>query len=227
MEAPFTRIVIGVDPPAAGGTCGIVVCARDSEGRAHVLADHSVTGRTPEGWSRAVADAARIWSEAPLPLWERGWGEGSARECARRGAREEQPGSPRRVYPDRLRATRTARNECEKRPHPIPILIVAEQNQGGRMVEAILRTADPKLRVRPVTATLSKAERAAPVAMLFEAGKVVLHGRFPELEAELCGIIAGAPYEGPGKSPDRADAMVWALTELMLGVQREPRVRAL
>jgi len=218
----FTRIVIGVDPPAAGGTCGIIVCARDSEGRAHVLADHSVTGRTPEGWSRAVADAARIWSMVP------GEGRGPGPEGARQPSPEEDdPGSPRRVYPDRLRGSRSAGNEGKKRSHPIPILIVAEQNQGGRMVEAILHTADPKLRVRPVTATLSKAERAAPVAMLFEAGKVVLHGRFPELEAELCGIIAGADYEGPGKSPDRADAMVWALTELMLGVQREPRVRAL
>ena len=73
-----------------------------------------------------------------------------------------------------------------------------------------------------------KADRAAPVAMLFEAGKVTLHGRFPELEAELCGMIADGGYEGPGASPDRADAMVWALTELMLTRERAPpRVRTL
>ena len=58
----------------------------------------------------------------------------------------------------------------------------------------------------------------------FEAGRVVLHGRFPALEAELLGMIAGRDYEpvwsggpgGPGVSPDRADALVWGLTELML-----------
>jgi phage terminase large subunit-like protein len=67
-----------------------------------------------------------------------------------------------------------------------------------------------------------KAERAAPVAMLFEAGRVVLHGRFPELEAELLGMIAGGDYGGPRVSPDRADAMVWGLTELMLMPARSP-----
>ena len=90
------------------------------------------------------------------------------------------------------------------------------------MVKAVLHTADPNLRVKLVTATVGKAERAAPVAMLFEAGKVVLHGRFPELEAELLGMIAGGDYEGPGVSPDRADAMVWGLTELMLTPERAP-----
>lgn len=96
------------------------------------------------------------------------------------------------------------------------------------MVQAVLHTADPSLKVKPVTATVGKAERAAPVAMLFEAGKVTLHGRFPELEAELCGMIAGGGYEGPGTSPDRADAMVWSLTELMLELEPAlPRVRRL
>lgn len=95
------------------------------------------------------------------------------------------------------------------------------------MVKAVLRTADPNLRVKLVTATVGKAERAAPVAMLFEAGRVVLHGRFPELEAELLGMIAGGEYEGPGVSPDRADAMVWGLTELMLGPEpAPPRIRS-
>nr|WP_294168333.1 terminase family protein [uncultured Sphingomonas sp.] len=66
--ARLARIVIGVDPPAGGGTCGIVVCALDPEGIGHVLADHSVTGRSPEGWARAVADAAAVWqAEAARP----------------------------------------------------------------------------------------------------------------------------------------------------------------
>lgn len=54
---------------------------------------------------------------------------------------------------------------------------------------------------------------------------MLLHGRFDALEKELLGLVAGEPYRGPGKSPDRADAMVWGITELMLGKPRaEPRV---
>jgi phage terminase large subunit-like protein len=68
--------------------------------------------------------------------------------------------------------------------------------------------------VELVHASVGKSARAEPVAMLFESGRVRLHGRFPELERELCGLIAGGGYEGPGTSPDRADAMVWALTKL-------------
>ncbi|HYG31045.1 MAG TPA: hypothetical protein VD887_12640 [Allosphingosinicella sp.] len=97
---------------------------------------------------------------------------------------------------------------------------VAESNQGGEMVKSVLRTADPDLHVKLVAARHGKSERASPVAILFEAGKVVLHGRFPKLEAQLCGMIAGGGYEGPGMGPDRADAMVWGLTELMLTNER-------
>ncbi len=100
--------------------------------------------------------------------------------------------------------------------------VVAETNQGGNMVESVLRGADAKLRVTPVHASISKSDRAMPIAMRFEAGKVRLCGRFEELEAQLCGMIAGGGYEGPGRSPDRADAMVWALTELMLGKEPAP-----
>ena len=59
---------------------------------------------------------------------------------------------------------------------------------------------------------------------MFEAGKVRLHRHFRELEAPLLGLIAGGKYEGPGDSPDRADAMVWGVTELMLVKRAEPRV---
>ena len=60
--------------------------------------------------------------------------------------------------------------------------------------------------------------------MRFEAGKARFAGCFPALEDELCGITHGGGYEGPGRSPDRADAMVWALTELFRP-QPEPRIR--
>ena len=111
-------------------------------------------------------------------------------------------------------------------------LIVAEVNQGGKMVESVLRAAGAKdggaaLRIKLVRASEGKSARAEPVAMLFEQRRVRLHGRFPEMEAELCGLIAGGGYQGPGASPDRADAMVWALGELMLRPRAEPRVTQL
>ena len=62
------------------------------------------------------------------------------------------------------------------------------------------------------------------MALKFEKGLVRLCGEFPELEAQLCGLVAGGGYEGPGRSPDRADAMMWALTELMVSRNGLPRV---
>jgi phage terminase large subunit-like protein len=106
--------------------------------------------------------------------------------------------------------------------------VVAEGNQGGAMVESVLRGADVNLPVRIVHASIGKAARAEPVAALFERGAARFAGAFPELEDELAGLIAGGGYEGPGASPDRADAMVWAMTELMLGPKRaEPRITLL
>lgn len=103
--------------------------------------------------------------------------------------------------------------------------IVAEANNGGNMVEAVLRGADLKLPVRLVHASDHKAARAEPVHALFEIGQARLAGCFAELEDQLCGIVTGGGYAGPGRSPDRADAMVWAMTELMLGkAPSEPRI---
>lgn len=106
--------------------------------------------------------------------------------------------------------------------------IVAEGNQGGEMVEAVLRGAGVRLPVKRVHASVGKVRRAEPVAALFESGEARLAGRFPELEDQLAGLVLGGDYQGPGKSPDRADAMVWALTELMLrDPAPEPRIRIL
>jgi phage terminase large subunit-like protein len=170
---PMRRIVIGVDPPASAGgdACGIIAVGKGADGKAYVLADHSVTGRSPEGWARAVAAAAEAW-----------------------GA-------------DR---------------------VVAEANQGGDMVISTLRAADVGMPVKKVHASRGKAARAEPVAALYEGGRAFHVGAFPELEDELCGLISGGSYEGPGRSPDRADALVWAMSELMLGRRAvEPRVRGL
>ena len=95
---------------------------------------------------------------------------------------------------------------------------------GGVQSARAVHAADPRLRVRLVHAHAGKSARAEPVAHLFEAGRAWLHGRMPELEAQLLGMIAGGGYEGPGHSPDRADAMVWGVSEIMRE-RGEPRVR--
>jgi phage terminase large subunit-like protein len=106
-------------------------------------------------------------------------------------------------------------------------LVVAEANNGGAMVESVLKAADLGLRVRLVHASRGKCARAEPIALKFETGKAFLAGEFPELEAELGGMVAGGGYEGPGRSPDRADAMVWAMTVLSETRSGVPRVRRL
>ncbi|HEX5257439.1 MAG TPA: terminase family protein [Sphingomicrobium sp.] len=105
--------------------------------------------------------------------------------------------------------------------------VVAEANNGGAMVESVLKAADLGLRVRLVHASRGKCARAEPIALKFETGKAFFAGEFPELEAELGGMIAGGGYDGPGRSPDRADAMVWALTVLSETRSGLPRVRRL
>jgi len=104
--------------------------------------------------------------------------------------------------------------------------VVAEGNQGGEMVTSVLKGAGLRLRVTRVHARTGKAARAEPIAAFFESGEAKLAGHFPALEDELAGlVIGGGDYQGPGRSPDRADAMVWALTELLLKPQRAPSVR--
>ncbi|MAZ82687.1 MAG: DNA-packaging protein [Hoeflea sp.] len=103
--------------------------------------------------------------------------------------------------------------------------IVAEINQGGDMVEAVLRTVDTRLPIRKVRATRGKWLRAEPVAALYEQGRVVHAGHFPALEDQMCDF--GPDGLSSGRSPDRLDALVWALTELVLNRRGEPGVRQL
>lgn len=167
----LTRVVIGVDPPAGPGGCGIVAVGVDRAGLGHVLADASVHGTTPEAWAEAVAAAFE-----------------------RHGAER----------------------------------VVVETNNGGDMVESVLRAASVNLPVKQVRASRGKAARAEPVSALYAAGRVKHAGHFRQLEDELCGLILGGGYVGPGTSPDRADALVWAVTELMLGGRGPgPHVRVL
>ena len=105
--------------------------------------------------------------------------------------------------------------------------VVAEKNQGGEMVATTLRAADAGLPLQLVHASKGKSARAEPVSLLYEAGKAFHVGGWPALEDELCGLQMGGGYEGPGKSPDRADALVWAMTALMLGKRGVAQVRGL
>ncbi len=101
--------------------------------------------------------------------------------------------------------------------------LVAEVNQGGDMVEAILREVDAGVPVTKVRATRGKWLRAEPVAALYAQGRVHHVGALPQLEDEMCDF--GPDGLSSGRSPDRLDALVWALTALMLGHEGEPRVR--
>ncbi|KUF11943.1 DNA-packaging protein [Pseudoponticoccus marisrubri] len=106
--------------------------------------------------------------------------------------------------------------------------VVAEVNQGGAMVEAVLRQVDPLLPMRLVHATRGKAARAEPVAALYEQGRVWHGPGLDALEAQMCLMTQGG-FEGAG-SPDRVDALVWALTELMIEPAarwQQPKLRVL
>tara|TARA_Y100000114_G_scaffold74036_1_gene67875 strand:+ start:587 stop:1585 length:999 start_codon:yes stop_codon:yes gene_type:complete len=88
--------------------------------------------------------------------------------------------------------------------------IVAEVNNGGDLVERLIRTVDPNVPYRGVHATRGKMVRAEPVAALYEQKRVHHMGTFPELENQMCTYTG----ERPKPSPDRLDALVWGLSEL-------------
>jgi phage terminase large subunit-like protein len=100
--------------------------------------------------------------------------------------------------------------------------IVAEGNNGGEMVREVLRAAAPQLGVRIVHASAGKRARAEPIVLLYAQKRVRHAAAFPELEDEMCSFGA----EGFNRSPDRVDALVWALTDLFAGGEG-PRVRML
>ncbi len=101
--------------------------------------------------------------------------------------------------------------------------ILAETNQGGELVSSILRAVDPAVPIRSVHASRSKQARAEPVALLYEQGRVRHCGYFTALEDEL----AAMGTQALNHSPDRADALVWAVRELLLRSPAIPRIRQL
>ena len=106
--------------------------------------------------------------------------------------------------------------------------LVAEVNQGGDLVETVLRQIDPLVPYRSVRATRGKSARAEPVAALYEQGRVRHVRGLDALEDQMC-RMTGRGYEGKG-SPDRVDALVWALHDLMIAPAahwRRPQIRSL
>ena len=100
--------------------------------------------------------------------------------------------------------------------------IVAEVNNGGGMVEATLRMIDPNVPYTAVHASRGKVVRAEPVAALYEQqpGRVFHVGAFPTLEDQMCGFTTDFDRKTAGFSPDRVDALVWAMSDLL--VEPEP-----
>jgi phage terminase large subunit-like protein len=93
--------------------------------------------------------------------------------------------------------------------------VVAERNYGGAMVEHVIKSVDRSVSFKEVVASRGKVVRAEPVAALYEQNRISHVGALPKLEDQCC-CMGPDGYIGDG-SPDRLDAMVWALTELMLG----------
>lgn len=99
--------------------------------------------------------------------------------------------------------------------------IVAETNYGGDMVRFVVQTAKPGIPFKKLTASRGKAVRAEPISALTEQGKIRFAGSFPALEDELCSFTTNG-YVGTN-SPNRADAFVWAMSELFPGIIKEKK----
>jgi len=93
-------------------------------------------------------------------------------------------------------------------------IVVAEANFGGAMVSSTIKAVDGAVKVKLVHASKGKFVRAEPIAALYEEKKIVHAGQFPEMESQLC-MFSKNGYMGD-RSPDRGDASIWALTELMI-----------
>mgnify|MGYP006169474815 CR=1 FL=1 len=107
--------------------------------------------------------------------------------------------------------------------------VVAEINQGGDMVAAMLKSVDVMLPLKTVRATRGKFLRAEPVAALYEQGRIKHQRGLAALEEQMC-LMTTQGFMGKG-SPDRVDALVWAVTEAMIEPAKayigRPRVRSL
>lgn len=99
--------------------------------------------------------------------------------------------------------------------------VVVEINKGGDLVENVLRSIDSTIPIKAVRATRGKYTRAEPIAALYEQGRVFHAQPFTILEAQMCDYVPGLT----SKSPDRMDALVWGITELILESERQPKLK--
>lgn len=99
--------------------------------------------------------------------------------------------------------------------------IVAETNKGGDLVERVIRSLDASASYKEVRATKGKATRAEPVAALYERGRIFHTRPFTQLEEQMCSFVPGLT----SKSPDRIDALVWGITELLLTHEAKAEVK--
>lgn len=108
-------------------------------------------------------------------------------------------------------------------------MVVAEGNQGGDMVRTVLQASDATLPIQIVHATRGKWVRAEPIAALYEQNRIMHFGAFKKLEDQMCNFSISGGSGGTGgvngASPDRLDALVWALTALMLDPTGAPTIR--
>lgn len=101
--------------------------------------------------------------------------------------------------------------------------VIGETNNGGDLIERVIRTVDPRIPYKKVHASRGKRVRAEPIAALYEQGRVFHVGALPELEDQMVSFVP----EGMEGSPDRVDALVWALTELMLEKRGRTKMRVI
>ncbi len=180
-------------------------------------------------WSRALLDRCRV-AEAPKYLVRvvvsvdpSGGAKATNAECGIVVAGRDQDGHgyvladvSARLSPERWAARAVAMYEQFKADR-----IVCEQNYGGQMVESTIRMVSRSTPVKMIQASRGKQQRAEPVCALYEQQRVHHVGVFAELEDQMCGWIPGQP----GPSPDRLDAAVWALSELMVSGKAPMRIR--
>ncbi len=183
-------------------------------------------------WTRAMLEAARVETAPPLQrivvaVDPPASSSRRADRCGIVAAGMDSAGMAYVLEDASLSAARPGQwaNVCTALYHKHDAdALVAEVNQGGEMVAAVIGEADPGVPVTMVRATRGKYLRAAPVAQLYEQGRVRHAGPFPALEDEMCDFGPGGLTSG--RSPDRLDALVWALSALLLGPRPpEPKMR--
>ena len=188
----LNRIVVAVDPSGTKGEHDMDKDAGDDIGIA-------VVGKGIDGRGYVLADMTCNLS----PL---GWGKRAVAAYEGSWYNSRHPAWPKKENGD------PAGDDNERFVRAD--MIVGERNFGGAMVQFVVSSAKATVPFKEVVASRGKVARAEPVAALYEQGRISHVGTFPEMEDQMC-LIAPDGYAGEG-SPDRADAVVWALTELFL-----------